>query len=527
MRKVTILPKEHKAHRPNPKMNGSSPAVTDTTVDPAQLNDATAKPAPAQMKGHVIRGILLVGIASVVMRGGGLIGQFVAGLVLTEADFGLFAITLGFTTLSVSSLSALRPLFIERLSNEQTDDERQGVDSLWRLVLLAMTTLAVAIMVLAGPIASALNQPDARLVLLAMAPTLPLQFAQVIGIARLAAQLRFAESSRILTIAALTRHGSLVAFALLGFGVYSLVLPLYVEALVQGVLLWRASGAPPKVFGSIRGVFEQHGTTLRWLLLTAVALAASLNGDYLAISPFETVELVGLYFFGYQLSAALTQPFTMAATNVLVPSFAAVTDQAKLRSSYLDAISVLLLATGLAFGGLALVGGALVDFIWSGRWNESIVAMVLISAGTPFRILQPTCYSLLQSLGRWSSHSKMALFNATFAVGSAVIGAILFDGLFPIALLVGIAGGIVGITVAVLAGRIIGISPITTLTRLFRGATPPVAGLAAAFALVPGLLPSTTGTIVRVAVFLIVSLPLTAILFKRALGDIAGSVRKR
>ena len=471
------------------------------------------------MKRHVIRGILLVGVASVFMRGGGLIAQVFAGRLLSSGDFGLFAITLGFTTLSVASLSALRPLFIERLT------AGQDVEGLWRLMLVVMIGLSAAMAALAQPLALALGQPGARNVLLAMAPTLPLQFAQVIGIARLAAGLRFSESSKILTIAALVRHGSLIVFALAGFGVYSLVLPLYVEAVTQGALLWRASGRPPALRGEIAGVFRQYGSSLRWLLLSAVALAASLNGDYLAISPFETAQLVGYYFFGYQLSAALTQPFTMAATNVLVPSFATVKDRSKLQSSYLDAISVLLLITGMAFGGLALVGGPLIDAVWSGKWNDSIIAMVLISAGTPFRILQPTCYSLVQSLGRWDSYARLVTFNATFAVGGAVIGALL-GGLFEIALMVGLAGFFVGVVVAVIAGRHIGIAAGTTMLRLLRGALPPTVGLGFAFGLFPELLSTPADTMLRVAVFAVASLPLTFLLFRSSLTEIVASVRR-
>ncbi len=493
--------------------SGAEPIATQT--EPKNY-----KPAPEQMKSHVIRGILQVGVASVIMRGGGLIAQIVAGYILTKGDFGLFAITLGFSTFSVATLSALRPLFIERITKGEEPDR------LWRLILYLMIAIAAIMIVGSSQIASWLGQPEARPLLIAIAPTLPLQFAMVIGIGRLAADLRFAESSKILTASSVSRHASLIVFALFGFGAYALVLPLYVETLLEGTMLWRATGRPPSLFGKITGVLKRYGRTLPWLMLTAVALGVSLSGDYVAISPFETKEIVGLYFFGYSLSAALTAPFTMAATNVLVPSFASIKDPERLRVSYLDAISLLLLATGMAFGGLALVGGTLVDFIWSGTWNEAIVAMVLISAGTPFRILQPTCYSLLQARGLWSTHSLLATTNAIFAVGAAIIGAMI-GGLLEIALLVGIAGGVVGIGVAVISGAKVGVAPLRAAHALLKGALPPAAGAAAAYALFPQLLPPLSDSIIRAVLFLGISLPLSFVLFRESFAVVINSVRRK
>jgi O-antigen/teichoic acid export membrane protein len=494
--------------------------TTDITTSTDEEDRLPAARESDEKKSHIIRGILQVGVAAAFMRGGGLIAQIFAGYLLTKSDFGLFAITLGFITFSVAALSALRPLFIERLTNGESTDR------LWRFMMYLMTALAGLMMAFSGPLARALGEPDAQRILLAMAPTLPLQVAQVMGVARLASQLRFSDSSKILTASAMARHASLILFAFLGFGAFSLVLPLYVEAVLEGALLWRATGRPPALLGSVRGVLHRYGRTLPWLLLTAIALAASLSGDYLAIGFFETTEVVGLYFFGYSLSAALTQPFSMAATNVLVPSFASVKNMDRLRSSYLNAISVLLLVTGIAFGGLALVGGNLIDAIWSGRWNEAIVAMVLISAGTPFRILQPTCYSLLQARGLWKTHAILATFNAVFAIGGAIIGAMI-GGLLEIALLVGIAGGIVGGIVAIIAGTHIGIAPTTTVRSLLRGSLPPVAGLIAAYGLYPVLLPPLGSSIIRALVFVVISVPLSAVLFQTQIRTIISSVRGR
>jgi O-antigen/teichoic acid export membrane protein len=489
--------------------------------DPDPASNARRAIVPeSAMKAHVIRGLLQVGVATLFIRGGSLIAQFVTGALLAKEDFGLFAVTLFFSTVAVSALSALRPLLIERLT------KGDSVDTLWRAGFGLMVFFAGLTMALSGPLSTALDKPGAQPVLLAMAPTIPLQFAMLIGAARLSSQLRFGESSRIFAASATTRHVFTIVFALLGFGPYALVLPIYLEVAVEGTLLWRATGRPPAIFGEIRGLGKRYGSTLPWLGLTAIALAVSLSGDYLAISPFETSEVVGLYFFAYSLSAALTQPFTMIATNVLVPSFASVKDLHRLRSAYLQAISMLLVVTSITFSGVALLGGNVIDFVWGGKWNESIVAMVLISAGTPFRILQPTCFSLLQSRGLWRNHSLLLSLNATLVVGGAALGAWL-GGLFEIGLLVGIAGGIAGMITSTLSGRSIGLGPLATLGGLARGAFPAVAGLTVAYLVFPGWLIPIAPSIARASLFSVIAGVLTLILFRTQLREVVTSVRHR
>ncbi|MEZ5341267.1 MAG: oligosaccharide flippase family protein [Acidimicrobiales bacterium] len=367
-------------------------------------------------RAHVLRGVIAVGIASVVMRAGGLIGQVVAGYVLSAGDFGLFAATLGFGSISAALLSTLRPLFIERLTNNQS------ADALWRVILAFLTAAAVLLIGFAEPIAGLINRPDATGVLRLMAPTLPLQFFQVIGIAKLSATFRFQDSSRILTVASLARHGSLILFALSGFGVASLVLPIYVESIVQVYLLRRSAGPFPRLVGEVRGVVGRYGQTLGWLLLCAVGLALTLSGDYLFITPLETAAIVGFYFFGYQLSSALTQPFTMAATSVLVPSFASIrSDLDRTRSSFLEAIGLLLVVSGLAFGFVAVTASFAINAVWGGASSDSVAVVAIMAIGTPFRILQPTC-SLLQASAQWRRLGLVMTVGAT-AVIPAVIGA--------------------------------------------------------------------------------------------------------
>lgn len=511
---------------PDPLTRGRkapSTPVGTPTISPNDQQGSTSttegSPAITTTRRRVVRGVMSVAVASIVMRGGGFFAQVVAGYLLTAGDFGLFAATLGFTTISASLLSALRPLFIERLASSQP------VDALWRAILLGLTLTAAAIWIGAAPIAALLGRPDAASLFRLMALTLPLQFAQVIGVARLSAQLRFTESSKILTFSALARHGSLIVFAVLGFGVTSLVLPIYVEAVLQLFLLRRATGPFPRLIGPVRGVAGRYGATLGWIGLSALGLALSINGDYTFISPLESVAVVGFYFFGYQLSGALAQPFTMAATSVLVPSFASVAEYPeRTRRAFTEAISLLLITAGFMFGILALTAGPIIDFIWSGNWNASIAVVALMSIGTPFRILQPTCYSLLQATAQWRRLAVIMAVGAASAVIPAVIGA-LVGGVQAIAVGASLGSIMGGSLAAILVGNTIGIGWRQILFTLFRSAAAPLAGLAAAFVLIPGFQVSVPMSIVRIGIYLFAAVPAALALYGEALAEMSSHFR--
>ena len=490
----------------------------EATYPPPQSARAPRAPKSTS-KGHVVRGVAAVAIASLVMRAGGLVAQVVAGYILTAGDFGLFAATLGFSAISAALLSSLRPLFIERLTKGMT------VDVLWRSILLILCGTALVLAWFAPQLAAAIGRPDAVGLIRLMAPTLPLQFVQIIGVARLSASFRFEESSKILAKAALLRHAGLVAFAVAGLGVYALILPVYLEAFAQIGLLRRSTGKFPPVIGQVRGVLGRYGATLGWLLLSAVGLALTISGDYLFLSPLETAAVVGFYFFGYQLSTAVTQPFTMAATSVLVPSFASLSnDEDRLQRSFLEAISLLLVIAGLVFGLLAVSAGVVINFVWAGEWNTSVIVVIILAVGTPFRILQPTCYSLLQATANWRRLAFVMAVGAFGAVVPPVAGAKL-GGLTAISVGATVGAMFGGSMAAILVGNTIGLRWSRTIGVLSKSSIAPLVGLAATFLLLPGYVVSLPLTVLRVAVYGFAAFPTALALFGDQLAVLAGHIR--
>ena len=470
------------------------------------------------LRSHAIRGIVSVGIASVLIRSGGLISQLIAGRILTSTEFGLFAAALGVSTLSITGSSSLRPLLMERIA------AGEDIDGLWRGCFWIVTALSASLMIAAGSISGWMNEPDAAPVIRMTVAAAPLQFLAVHGMARVGAALQFTEISRIVTRSAFLRYVAVIGLALAGFGVYSLVIPLFVEAVVQVVLTTKLQGPPPSIFGGWFEGLRLYRSQLLWVAVASVTLALSMTGDYAVLSLLETTASVGIYFFAFQLTAAITQPFTMAASSVLVPSFANASTTESVGNSFFDAIRLQLAATGFAFGGLALVGGTAMDLIWGGRWNAGSVVLIAIAVGTPFRMLNPLVNSLFQARSDFRAAGLLTGFNAGSLVAAVLIGAAI-GGIDAVAVCVSISFLVLGIVVVAIAGRAIGRSSGEAFQAMVVGSIPTALGLVAAFGIFPGSIAPVGESLMRALIFVAVSGVLLYVLLRERVLEVVGALK--
>lgn len=318
-----------------------------------------------------MRGGLLVALASVVARGASFIAQLVLGRLLLPEDFGLFAIALTFTTLAAAANSVLRSFLV--------DGMKRGwdIEALYRLVVWTTLAVTVVFSALSPALAAPFDEDGLVPVLLALNLTMPLQVLPALGMARLTHELRYRDLSRLWTISAVARQGVTVAAALAGMGAMSFVLGVVVGSASEWMIARRATGPSPSWFGTLRlDQVQRQAGDLRVLPLSILVLALWINGDYAAAGLFETALVVGVYFFAYQLTTALTQPFTLAVSSVLLPRFHHDHhDQAEQDAFRLTMLLVPLLS-GLPFGLLAVLAAPLTNLVWGGEWDPLVGAGV-------------------------------------------------------------------------------------------------------------------------------------------------------
>jgi O-antigen/teichoic acid export membrane protein len=382
--------------------------------------------------GLAATGMLWVSVGAVASKFASLGAQLVLGWVLSTEDFALYAIAISWSTIVLALRNAGTQRFLIQKGNSY--DEFASV--CFKIALL-FNGIGFVLLALAAPALSHLyDSQSLNAIIWIIALSLPLNTASLIFQAKLSSEMKFQKLTRINIWSALLRHGSMVAFALMGLGPISFVLPLILIAVFETVAGWYVVGAwPPNrrlTWQAMRGVLQDS----RWIMLTSLAGILVMNGDYLAISLLQTKETLGIYYFGFQLSFSLAALFTNGVEAVMMPAFSSFhNDQERQKVAFFKAARVLMLGATLACFALVLTANPLVHGLWGGRWDSAIPVVQLLALSLPIKLVVPLCRSLLEGRGEWKFVSTLLLVDGIGTIIAGGVGAWL-GGLMTIAAVV-------------------------------------------------------------------------------------------
>lgn len=346
--------------------------------------------------------------------------QLALGWMLSTEDFGIYAIAIAWSTIVLS----LRNGGTQRALIQQGLKAGDVAGLYFKVALIFNILGGLTLAAIAPVLAHFYDHPSLQPMIWIIALALPLNTAALVFQAQLSASMDFAGVIKITTCSAILRHGASIAFAWLGYGPLSFVLPLIVTALYETVAGWaRAPGwfiNPRITWQTFRDVFRNT----RWIMLTSLANVLAINGDYLMISLFENQTLLGLYFFGFQMSLSLAVLFTSGVESVMLPTFARLAEnEERQRQAFLKSIRTLMLAATLACYSLFLVAGPLVHWLWGGKWDNAIVVIQILTLSLPIRLMVPLCRTLIEGRGEWRLVSGLLSVDAMGTLIASSIGA--------------------------------------------------------------------------------------------------------
>jgi len=370
------------------------------------------------LSGLAATGILWASIGTVAGKLASLGAQLVLGWVLSTEDFALYAIAISWSTIVL----ALRNAGTQRILIQKGSGYDAYATICLKLALL-FNGIGFVVLALTAPLLSHLYESASLTTIIwIIALSLPLNTAGLLFQAKLSCDLNFGKLARINISSALLRHGSMTAFALLGFGALSFVLPLIVIAVFETIAGWHAVGVwPPNhrlTWQAMSGVLKNS----RWVMLTSFAGILVMNGDYLAIGLLQNKESLGLYFFGFQLSFSLAALFTNGVEAVMMPAFSRLDhDKDRQKSAFFRSVRMLTLGTTLACFALVLVADSLVHGLWKGKWDSAIPVVQLLALSLPIKLVMPLCRTLMEGRGEWRFVAGLLLADG---VGTIIAGAV-------------------------------------------------------------------------------------------------------
>ncbi|MDZ8235955.1 MAG: lipopolysaccharide biosynthesis protein [Nostoc sp. ChiQUE01a] len=241
-------------------------------------------------------------------------------------------------------------------------------------------------------------------------------------------------------IQSLITNISTISLALLGFGMWAVVLPIVLSTPVWIVVSYmNHSWRPPKSFRLEQ--WQEITNFGKDILGVELLNKLRANIDYLLIGRFLGIHALGIYYFAFNAGLGISLNVMSAVTSALFPYLCEVRGNFKqLKERYFSSLK----STASFTVPLILLQSSLAPFyvpiIFGQKWVTAIPILILIClSALPLTIYNPT-YLLLNAIGK--THINL-YWNLIYTV------------LFAISLLVAVQWGIFWVAVTVLICQVV------------------------------------------------------------------------
>lgn len=417
---------------PNTNPEGTTPPSPGPDTSPNTSPDASqsqnqSQPGPrrhAALGNTVARGMSFMVLVSLFGKVLSFIAVVVLGKLLTEDDFGLYAIAFGLAgVIQILRDGGLRQIAIQR-----------GPRGFARLagpvgwLSFACNTLAGLILAAIAPIAVIVyDEPKLLGIILTLAAVAPMVTFGSMSKARLEVELRHGAVARINTWNNITRYAAQMFFAGLGFGAYAFVIPSVLVAIVDG-LLGFAFTRTTFVKEPLRiRVWRPLLARMRWTIAGTFGNAAFNRADYVILGYFLGSIIIGLYFFAFQIAMQINTILAFNLQKVLFPTLTRFANEPERhRDAALRAMRSLALLSSAAGVGLACVFPSMNRLIWGDKWAFATVATQLLALAFPMRVPLSIHDSVALSKGQFKRWAIFLWYQGGGLVIVSIIAGVAF-----------------------------------------------------------------------------------------------------
>ncbi len=402
---------------------------------------------PASLTKSVVGGSVWMIANSIVMRVVSLFAQIALGHLLTKADFGLYGMAMSIAAvLTVLRDGGVRQLLIQR----QKEYETLAGPVFWMGATFSLIT--GLLLLAAGPIAAARSgEPEVAILLYLLAISQPIGALGSTLTAKLQIDMRFAAYSAAGAAGGFVRYvGSI------------LLLEFLIPCLLTREQPWRRR---PNI-----KLWPSMLARTSWVMLGAGSLAAFNIGTSIVIGVFVAKEIVGVYFFAFQIVAQVGVVLGNNINYVLFPAFSKIADDpARKQLAVRKALRQTMLLAAPFSLGLAAVAPALLVFIWHDKWLEAIWPTIISSAAFPIYIILAVPQASQQSRGLFRQWALSLTALCILTLTSAGIGAYVTGTVVGITLISGVVTAIAGLIYTLAVLRSIGVGFGATLAAIMPG----------------------------------------------------------
>lgn len=336
-----------------------------------------------------------------------LVAQILLGWLLIDRDFGVYAIAMAFHHVFRVCTDGGVGLWLARLSQDEYD--RDCGHAFWLASGLS-TIVAAIVALLAIPISRLYGEPQIALLLWVLAAAMPINALRIVLLPGLQVHLKFRTLAQVKLISALVRFSMVVGLAFAGFGALSFVIPIVAVTILESLAYFISLQIPVWQTKFRWSKCKRILSESCWSLAGTLTEALTAQVDYAVLGLVATTEVVGIYFFAYQLTIQLVLLFSESLRKVILPVFTRVEEgsEAESRGLRISASFVGIVAAP-AMLLLTTVAEPLESLLWNHRWESAVGPMQLLAAVMPAHLVSIFAEMLTQSRGKFRLWAGMIL----------------------------------------------------------------------------------------------------------------------
>jgi PST family polysaccharide transporter len=300
------------------------------------------------------------------------------------------------------------------------------------------------------------HNPSVEGVMRAMSVSFVISSFSIVPSALLTRELKFDRISKIVMVSSFVYGVVSITMALVGFGVWSLILGPIAGVLTNALCLSCAASYYP-AFGFRLTCFKALFNFGGLVTISSLLNHAARNADNLIVGRYLGSESLGLYSKAYNLATIPKDILVSVFGSVLFPSFARIQqDKDRVRDAFFKSINIITLVA-LPIGAAFLVmAPEFMGAVYGPKWSGCITPLRILSlAGFMYALYIP-CTSLLLGLGKTRLYTTLQVVYSGVIVLSVLL--VFRNGIEYIASAVAIAIMICMITLLYSVHRLVGLS---------------------------------------------------------------------
>ncbi|MGW6663043.1 MOP flippase family protein [Peribacillus sp. NPDC055009] len=322
--------------------------------------------------------------------------QIILARLLLPEHFGLVGMILVFIAISNSIIDSGFSQALIRQKNVSQED----YSTVFYFNLVMGLVLYGILFIIADPISIFFGEPQLITILRVLSLVLIINSFGIIQRVFLVKNVDFRTQTKINMIAGIISGILAVFFAVMGFGVWALVIKTVSMQIIQTLLLWILNKwVPSLVFN--RQSFKRYFGFGSKLLVSGLIDTFYNNIYYVIIGRFFSASQLGYYTNAIKLRDIASQSITTSVQRVTYPILSNIQeDEKRLKNGYRKVIKTSSFIIFPIMVGLAAVAEPLIYILFGEKWMDSVIYLQLLCFAGMLYPLHSINLNILQVKGR-------------------------------------------------------------------------------------------------------------------------------